>query len=221
MSGVGAVSQTPAVPARRARRLADALATRETHGRWPWMAAGAALPSSVAVLAAREPVRDDLRSLLWASLPALFWHQTEEWVFPGGFLPWFNRDVMGSESDEFPITRRLGAVINTGLGWGVGLAGALLARRAPWLGVAFLTTNVPNAALHVSEAVRQRAYNPGLATSITLLAPVGAAGLVRVARSRRVSGRDMALGIGLGVGVSLGTFLAMRRRMQSAHGRPG
>jgi hypothetical protein len=179
------------------------------------------MPSSVAVLAARERLSDDLRWLLWASLPALFCHQTEEWVFPGGFLPWFNRDVMGSDADEFPITRRLGVVINTGLGWGVGLAGALLARRAPWLGIAFLTTNVPNAALHVSEAVRQRGYNPGLATSITLLAPVGGAGLVRAARSRSVSAGDMAVGIGLGIGVSLGTFLAMRRRMRSGHPRTG
>jgi hypothetical protein len=179
------------------------------------------MPSSAAALAARKPLADDPRWLLWASLPALFWHQTEEWVFPGGFLPWFNRDVMGSESDEFPITRRLGLAINTGLGWGVGLAGAILARRAPWVGVAFLTTNVPNAALHISEAVRQRAYNPGLATSITLLAPLGGAGLVRMARSGHASRRDMAVGIALGVGVSLGTFLAMRRRMRAKNARTG
>jgi hypothetical protein len=47
-------SRPNAVPARRGGRLVAALAARDTHGRWPWVAAGAAIPSSVAVLAARE-----------------------------------------------------------------------------------------------------------------------------------------------------------------------
>ena len=43
--------------------------------------------------------------MAWLAGPALLYHQTEEWVWPGGFLPWFNRSVMGG-TDEFPITRR-------------------------------------------------------------------------------------------------------------------
>jgi hypothetical protein len=171
------------------------------------------MPSSVAVVA-RASRGADFRWEFWAPLPALFWHQTEEWVVPGGFLPWLNRDVMGSDADEFPITRRLGLVINAGLGWGVGLAGALLARRAPWLGIAFVTTNVPNAGLHIGQALLQRRYNPGLATSIALLAPLAGAGLTRLARSRWVSRGDMAVGLALGIGTGVGTFLAMRQRMR-------
>ncbi|MDQ3875610.1 MAG: hypothetical protein M3322_08725, partial [Actinomycetota bacterium] len=71
---------------RSSRRLVQALSKRETHERWPWLAAAAALPSSVALLA-RLSRGDDLRWEFWAPLPALFWHQTEEWVVPGGFLP--------------------------------------------------------------------------------------------------------------------------------------
>jgi hypothetical protein len=83
-----------------------------THGRWPWLAAAGAVPATLAVARSEEP-------LLWAPLPAYFWHQTEEWVWPGGFLPWVNREVLGSDDDEYPITRRLGCAINTGGGWGL------------------------------------------------------------------------------------------------------
>ena len=71
-------------------------------------AAGA--PVTTAVLARRGLDRTEL--VMWACLPALLWHQTEEWVWPGGFLPFFNREVLGGRSDEFPITRRLGFLIN-------------------------------------------------------------------------------------------------------------
>ena len=53
---------------------------------------------------------------------ALLWHQSEEWVWPGGFLPFINREVIGSGEDEFPLDRRVGLLVNTGVGWGTGLA---------------------------------------------------------------------------------------------------
>jgi hypothetical protein len=90
----------------------------ETHGRWPLVGGVGLLPVTAA--AARQP---GLRPLA-----ALLWHQTEEWVWPGAFLPWINRDVLGSSDDEFPIDRRLGFIINVVLGWGLSL-GSLAGRR--------------------------------------------------------------------------------------------
>lgn len=55
-------------------------------------------------------------------LAALLWHQTEEWVWLGSFLPWINRAVIGSDEDEFPIDRRIGFLINVVLGWGFSIA---------------------------------------------------------------------------------------------------
>ena len=97
----------------------------DTHGRWPWLAAAAVLPASVAAWRQRGRLAEDGRWVAWLAGPALLYHQTEEWVWPGGFLPWFNRSVMGSGTDEFPITRRAGLIINVGLGWGLALASAL------------------------------------------------------------------------------------------------
>jgi hypothetical protein len=81
----------------------------ETHGRWPLVAAGAVVPVTAIAIERRE----------WRPLAALLWHQTEEWVWPGSFLPWINREVIGSGDDEFPIDRRLGFIINVLFGWGV------------------------------------------------------------------------------------------------------
>ena len=64
---------------------------QDTHGRWPLVAAAALLPVTAAAVA-----RPALRPLA-----ALLWHQTEEWVCPGGFLPWINREVLGSAGRYF------------------------------------------------------------------------------------------------------------------------
>jgi hypothetical protein len=181
---------------------------RETHGRWPWLAAAAAAPSTVAVARADDP-------LAWAALPALLWHQTEEWVWPGGFLPWFNREVAGGSDDEYPITRRMGFAINVGLGWGAALASGALGRRAPWLTAWVMAMNAGNAALHGREALARRRYNPGLLTASTLLGPLAAAGLARLARDADAPRAQVAAGVGLGAAASAGMFAAMRWRART------
>jgi hypothetical protein len=74
--------------------------TDRTHGSWPWLSAAAA-PAVTAALLARRDDLEPLDLLCGAALPALLWHQTEEWVWPGGFMPFFNREVLGCDDDEF------------------------------------------------------------------------------------------------------------------------
>jgi uncharacterized protein with HXXEE motif len=179
---------------------------RETHGRWPWVAAAAAAPCTVAVARGEDP-------LAWAALPALLWHQTEEWVWPGGFLPWFNREVAGGSDDEYPITRRMGLAINVGLGWGAAAASGALGR--PWITAWVAAMNAGNAALHGREALAQRRYNPGLVTASTLLGPLAAVALTRLARDAEVPPRQIGAGVGLGALASAGMFAAMRRRART------
>jgi hypothetical protein len=183
------------------------------------VAATAALPAT-AVLAAR---RDDLSRdggdarvawLLWATLPAFFWHQTEEWVWPGGFLPWFNREVAGSDEDEFPITRASGLVINVGFGWGLALASGTLGMRAPTLGATVLASDLANAALHLGLAARRRRWNPGTLTSALVFVPLGVAGLRAIARDPRGGPRPVARGLALGAVTGVGTLAGMRRRLR-------
>jgi hypothetical protein len=186
-------------------RLLDA---DRTHGRWPW-AAGALAPLATA-LSWRE--RERLAGcgwVFWLPVPALLWHQTEEWFLPGGFLPWFNRDVLGSEEDEFPISRALGLRINVGVGWGGAVAAGLAGPRAPGLAAWVHAMNLGNVVVHLGAAARERRWNPGLLTAAGVFAPMSAAALRRLARGER---GQVALGVAAGAAMSVGAFAGLRRR---------
>jgi Protein of unknown function with HXXEE motif len=184
-----------------------------THGRWPWVAAAAAGPATALAAGRREWLAGELRWTLWLPLPALLWHQTEEWVWPGGFLPWFNRDVVGSGEDEFPIDRRAGFAINAGVGWALSAAAVAAGPRRPVLAATQLSLLLSNAAMHLGLAARTRQRNPGTVTSALLLVPLGSAGLRALARDERAPTRQVAAGALAGVAASVGMMAAMRGRL--------
>jgi uncharacterized protein with HXXEE motif len=170
----------------------------ETHGRWPLVAAGALLP--VTAKAMTDPALRPLAALLA--------HQTEEWVWPGGFLPWINQEVMGSGDDEFPLDRRLGFAINVVFGWGASVgAGRGHAAAAGLL----YATHLANVGLHVGWAVRHRRYDPGTVTALATLTPMALAGLRDHAR-RDEDRRALAAGVAVGVLAGLGLMPALKRR---------
>jgi hypothetical protein len=189
--------------------LVRLLDTDRTHGRWPWAAAALAVPATALAWRERERLAGD-GWVYWLPVPALLWHQTEEWFLPGGFLPWFNREVLGSDEDEFPITRALGLGINVGVGWGGAIAAGLAGPRSPGLAAWMHAMNLGNVAVHSGAAARERRWNPGLATAAGLFAPMSAAALVRLGGEAR--GR-VALGVAAGAGMSAGAFLGLRRRI--------
>jgi uncharacterized protein with HXXEE motif len=179
-----------------------------THGRWPWVAAALAGPATAHAWQRREHMAGG-EWIYLLPLPALAWHQTEEWFLPGGFLPWFNREMLGSDADEFPITRRLAFGINVGVGWGGTLAAAAAGPRAPGLAAWAHAMNLGNVVVHVAAAARERRWNPGLATAAGLFAPLAAAALPVLARR---GGGQVALGAAAGAAMSAAAFAGLRRR---------
>jgi hypothetical protein len=179
----------------------DASVALETHGRWPWIAAAGAVPvSTVAV-----------RHAQWRPLAALLWHQTEEWVWPGSFLPWINREVLGSGEDEYPLDRRTAFVINVVVGWGLSVASTAGPRAAGPAALLYVS-HVANAGLHVSWAVRHRRYDPGAVTAVATLIPVATVGLWRLSRDRSVSRRALGTGAAAGGVMSAGLMAMLKRR---------
>jgi uncharacterized protein with HXXEE motif len=184
---------------------------RPTYGAWPWVAAASAAPATAMMFANRERADSVGAKAIWASLPLLLWHQTEEWVLPGGFLPWFNREIWDSQSDEFPVTPRMGFTINVLIGWCVSLAAAASVGRAPSLACGVLTTHLGNGALHIREAAVGRRYNPGLASALAL-APLGAAGALGMVKDPDVRKRDSLAGVAGGAIVAAGLVGFLRGR---------
>lgn len=175
----------------------------ETHGRWPIVSAIALAP--IAVAAVSQP---RLRPLA-----ALLAHQSEEWVWPGGFLPWVNREVLGSDEDEFPIDRRGGFMINVVYGWGLSLATALGGRAAAPAALLY-ASHLVNARMHISWAVRHRRYDPGTITAVALLVPVSLTGLRALARDPAASRRALRAGASAGLLTSMALTPALRRRVR-------
>lgn len=185
----------------------------ETHGRWPWVAAGLAVPTWSAVGVRWHELREDGAWVAGLALPILLSHQTEEWVWPGGFLPFCNMRLLGSDRPDWPLTERDGFHVNVTAGWLSALVGLALWRRTPVVAAGVLWIEAGNALMHTAMAMRQRRYNPGVVTATMLLAPHAAGGARWLARSRRLSRRE-----GLLASMAGGAFaalpLAMRLRMR-------
>jgi hypothetical protein len=188
----------------------------DTHGRWPWGAAALVGPTWGLAWAHRQRLAEGDMWIAALGLPILVSHQTEEWVRPGGFLPFCNQRLLGSDQPTWPLTERDGFHVNVTLGWGSAIAGAACWRRAPAVAAFVLWIEAGNALMHSAMAVRERRYNPGLATATLLMATHAGAGAVRLRRSGRLSRRSARLAAIAGIAFSAGLPLAMKLRMRSS-----
>ena len=124
--------------------------------------------------------------------------------------------LLGSPRPTWPLSERDGFHVNVTLGWTSALAAAFAWRRGAAPAAFVLWLEAGNAAMHAGMALRERRYNPGLATATLLMGTHAAAGTVALRRSGRL-GRGGALAAALaGIGFSAGLPLAMRLRMRRA-----
>ncbi|HEX3239376.1 MAG TPA: HXXEE domain-containing protein [Solirubrobacterales bacterium] len=188
----------------------------DTHGRWPWAAAALVGPSWGLALARRRDLAADDLWIAALGLPILVSHQSEEWVRPGGFLPFSNERLLGSERPDWPLTERDGFHVNVTMGWGSAIAAVALWRRTPAIAAFVLWIEAGNALMHSGMALRERRYNPGLATATLLMATHAGAGAVALKRSGRLSRRAGLAAAAAGIVFSAGLPLAMKARMRRA-----
>jgi len=200
----------PATPAPRHKIEAMGV---DTHGRWPWAAAASVLPAWAAVAGRRAEVATHDRWVAALAFPILVSHQTEEWVRPGGFLPFCNQELLGSDRADWPLTERIAFHVNITAGWGTAIAAVALWSRTPAPAAVVLWMEAGNAAMHVGTAVRTRSYNPGVATAALLMAPHAVAGAVAISRSRRLTRRGKLLAFAGGLAfASLPVAMTLRMR---------
>ncbi len=188
----------------------------DTHGRWPLASAAMVGPAWAAALARRADLGRDDAWVAMLGLPILFAHQTEEWVRPGGFLPFCNERLLGSERPTWPLTERDGFHVNVTLGWGTAIAAAGLWRRTAMPAAVVLWMEVGNTALHTGMAVRERRYNPGLITGFALMGVHAAAAGRALHRSGRLGRRQAVAAFALGIAIDAGLPVTMKRRMRRA-----
>jgi hypothetical protein len=188
----------------------------DTHGRWPLAAAALVAPSWIAAAAKREALERDDAWVAALGFPILVSHQSEEWVRPGGFLPFCNERLLGSDRPTWPLSERDGFHVNVTVGWSSAVVAAIVWRRSAAPAAFVLWLEAGNAAMHAGMALRERRYNPGLLTATALMGTHALAGAIALRRSRRLSRRAAAAAAVAGIGFSAGLPLAMKLRMRRA-----
>lgn len=112
--------------------------------------------------------------LIWLQ-GIIYWvHEFEEYIFPGGFLEFFNKNPLGSNQAEYPLTKIGSFWINIPLVYIAMPFSALLAHffGLEW-GLWTAYFSFLNAFAHVIMFfIFGRKYNPGLVISILLNIPV-------------------------------------------------
>lgn len=196
----------------------------QTYGRWPRVAAAALGPTWAMAALNRRWLTRGGGWVAGLALPILLAHQTEEWVKPGGFLPFANQQLLGAGRPTWPLTERIGFHVNVTAGWSSAIAGLLLWRRSPGVAAGVVAMEVGNVAMHAGMAVRERRYNPGLVTAVTLMAPHAIASARWLRHSGRMTHADTATAAVVGAAFAA-LPVAMKLRMRrgatggDGHGR--
>jgi hypothetical protein len=111
--------------------------------------------------------------LIWAQIPVYFLHQFEEYIYPGGFMEFFNTKTLGSRQKDFPLTKKVSFWINIPIifvGFPVSAIFAGQIDIAVGIWVAYFS--IINALSHVALFF-QNGYNPGFIVSLFANIPVG------------------------------------------------
>lgn len=113
--------------------------------------------------------------LLLLQTPLYMLHETEEYIFPGGFGKFFNMNIMNFETEDKPLDESFIFYLNIILIWIILPVFGLLAARnyeyGLWLPYFSFFAGVSHIGLGIKARKR---YNPGLVVSLLLNIPVGA-----------------------------------------------
>ncbi|MCP4610143.1 MAG: HXXEE domain-containing protein [Planctomycetes bacterium] len=112
--------------------------------------------------------------LLLLQTPLYMLHETEEYIFPGGFGKFFNIDILKLETEDKPVDENFVFYVNVILVWIIlpifGLLAANNYQYGLWIPYFSFFAGVAHIALGIKA---RKPYNPGLLISLLLNIPVG------------------------------------------------
>jgi hypothetical protein len=115
-----------------------------------------------------------LNFILWFNFVSLFFHQFEEYRYPGYFPGLINKELFKSKTpDRYPLNTNSALIVNVFLGWFVYLLAALFGEKYIWLAMGVTLISAGNFFAHtiLFNIKAKRIYNPGMATSVLLFFP--------------------------------------------------
>ncbi len=111
----------------------------------------------------------------WIHLPLIMIHETEEYIFPGGFAKFINTEtILGNNPPEPDSPTSPGYVLFVNMSaWILVIIGALTANIYPWIGMGLIIFQLLiNGIQHTAIfQVKKQGYNPGFFTTWLILNP--------------------------------------------------
>ena len=145
--------------------------------------------------------------LIWLQTVVYLFHQFEEYILPGGFVAFFNTNLLGSKQTEFPLDKKASFWINIPIIFiGFPISAILAGYIDISIGVWTVYFSIINAISHVIMFFRFR-YNPGFFVSLFLNIPVGLFTIYHLTTNNIVSLKVHLIGFTIGVIIQLGLMV--------------
>ena len=142
--------------------------------------------------------------LILLQTPLYMLHETEEYVFPGGFGEFFNVNIFKLNTGDKPLDQNFIFFVNVLLIWlvlpGFGLLAAIDYRYGLWIPYFSFFAGVAHIALTVKA---QKLYNPGLIVSLLLNIPVGIWSIMYLTNHQIIQNAILNPHLAIGLGVNL------------------
>lgn len=184
--------------------------------------AGAALAIALGIFILADPTRrSDPDWVFWLVWPIATLHTIEEYVWPGGFLEYFNRVAWGSADPHGPLTARRAFVTDAVAGLFnpiAVLALSVVYLPAVWF---FVSVLLINGFFHIIETLKTGRYFPGAVTGALLYLPGFTAITMFYVDRGLVAPVDLVGTFALALAFTAGFFAQVRRwqRRDGAAGR--
>jgi hypothetical protein len=115
-----------------------------------------------------------INSLLWIHLAFLLIHQFEEYIYPGGFKDFFNKNISGKNLiTRHPLNNKGIVLVNVLLGWSAYGISAIYGEKYIWLALGLTGITIFNGIMHTLMFIIHKKYNPGFFSSLFLFIPFG------------------------------------------------
>ncbi len=114
--------------------------------------------------------------LLLIQTPLYMLHETEEYLFPGGFETFFNQNIFKIKEGNGPLNKNFIVVVNITLVWIILPLFALLSLKSLSFGLWIPYFTIFAGIAHIALSIKsKKLYNPGLLISLILNIPIGSA----------------------------------------------
>jgi len=142
--------------------------------------------------------------LLLLQTPLYMLHETEEYVFPGGFGRFFNIDILKLQTADKPVDENFIFYVNIILVWIILPAFGLLAAKDYQYGLWIPYFSFFAGVAHIALGIKARKrYNPGLVISLLLNIPVGLWSILYLVEQGILPNMLLNPHLAIGLGVNL------------------